>query len=180
VFSGRALVSLRPSGFVSTVVSVFRKYGCGVDRGVPSTFYSSPFESRQGIAYAVHGQLHSMPGRTKKYITMAGNDVCENAWYIIHGVSKSAYHNYKAVARGGFCNGSHGNTGMSRPRPHIIQVEANLMTIFSGNADQMPNEFRCIGRSRVNNVLVLPYTLNWDNMRLLSNLVMFLPSTLIY
>jgi hypothetical protein len=118
-----------------------------------------------------------VPGRTKKYITMAGNDVCENAWYIIHGVSRSAYHNYKGAARGGFCNGSHGNTGMSRPRRRTIQAEANLMTIISGNADRMPNDFRCIGGSRVNNVLVLPCTLNWDNMRLLSNSVMFLLPT---
>jgi hypothetical protein len=140
-------------------------------------FYSSPFESRREIAYAVQGQLHSVPGRTKKYITMAGNDVCENAWYIIHGVSRSAYHNYKGAARGGFCNGSHGNTGMSRPRRRTIQAEANLMTIISGNADRMPNDFRCIGGSRVNNVLVLPCTLNWDNMRLLSNSVMFLLPT---
>jgi hypothetical protein len=120
-----------------------------------------------------------VPGRTKKYITMAGNDVCENVWYIIHGVSRSAYHNYKAVARGGFCNGSDGNTGMSRPRPRTIQAEANLMTIISGNADRMPNEFRCIGGSRVNNVLVLPCTLNWDNMWFLSNSVMSPPQFLI-
>jgi hypothetical protein len=51
------------------------------------------------------------------------------------------------------------------------------MTIISGNVDRMPNDFRCIGGSRVNNVLVLPYTLNWDNMRLLSNSVMFLLPT---
>jgi hypothetical protein len=140
-------------------------------------FYSSPFESRREIVYAVQGQLHSVPGRTKKYITMAGNDVYENAWYIIHRVSMSAYHNYKAVARGGFCNGSHGNTDMSRPRRRTIHAEANLMKIISGNVDRMPNELRCIGRSRVNNVLVLPCTLNWDNMWLLSNSVMFLPST---
>jgi hypothetical protein len=31
-----------------------------------------------------------------------------------------AYHNYKGAARGGFCNGSHGNTGMSRPRRRTI------------------------------------------------------------
>jgi len=140
-------------------------------------FYSSPFESRREIAYAVQGQLHSVPGRTKKYITMAGRDVCENAWYIIHGVSRSAYHNYKAAARGGFCNGSHGNTGMSRPRPRTVQAEANLMTIITDNADRMPNEFRCIGGSRVNNLLVLPCTLNWDQVRLLSNSVMFLSPT---
>ena len=87
------------------------------------------------------------------------------------------YHNYKALARGRFYNGSHRNTSMSRPRLHIIQAEANLMTIISSNVDQMPNEFRCISKSRGNNVLVLPCTLNWDNMQLLSNSVMFLPPT---
>jgi hypothetical protein len=112
------------------------------------------------MAYAVQGQLYSVPGRTKKYITMVGNNVCKNAWYIIHEVSRSAYHNYKTAARRRFYNGSHGNTSMSRPRRCTIQAEANLMTIISGNADRMPNEFRCIGRSRVNNVLVLPCTLN--------------------
>ena len=143
-------------------------------------FYLSPFESWWEIVYIVLGQLHSMPKRAKKYITMAGNNIYENAWYIIHGVSRSLYHNYKAAARGGFCNGSHGNIGMSRPRPRTIQAKANLMTIISGNTDRMPNEFRCIGGSQVNNVLVLPCTLNWDHMRLLSNLVMFLSPTSIY
>jgi hypothetical protein len=103
-------------------------------------YYYSPFESRWDIAYTVQGQLHSVPGRTKKFITMAGNNVYENAWYIIHGVSRSAYHNYKVAARRGFCNGSHGNAGMMRPRPRTIQVEANLMTIIIGNANRMPNE----------------------------------------
>jgi hypothetical protein len=83
----------------------------------------------------------------EEYITMAENDVCENAWYIIHGVSRFAYHNYKGAARGGFCNGSHENTGISRPRRRTIQAEANLMTIISGNAVRMPNDFRCIGGS---------------------------------
>jgi hypothetical protein len=140
-------------------------------------FYSSPFETRWEIAYTVQGQLYSVPGKTKKYITMAENDIYKNAWYIIHGVSRSTYHNYKAAVRGRFCNGSYGNTGMSRPRSCTIQAEANLMTIIIGNTDRMPNEFRCIGGSRVNNVLVLPCTLNWDSMRLLSNSVMFLPPT---
>ena len=83
----------------------------------------------------MQGQLYSLPGRTKKYITMAGKDICENAWYIIHRMSRSTYHNYKAAARGRFCNGSHGNTGMSWSRLRTIHAEANLMTIISGNVD---------------------------------------------
>ncbi len=45
------------------------------------------------------------------------------------------------------------------------------MTIIQENADRMPNEFRNIGKKRVNNLLVLPAALNWDHMRDISNSV---------
>ena len=46
------------------------------------------------------------------------------------------------------------------------------MTIIQEKADRMPNEFRNIGRKRVNNLLVLPSALNWDHMRDISNSVL--------
>ena len=46
------------------------------------------------------------------------------------------------------------------------------MTIIQENADHMPNEFKNIGRKRVNNLLVLPSALNWDHMRDISNSVL--------
>ena len=105
-------------------------------------------------------------------MTLCSREVCENAWYSIHGVSRSAYHKYKAVALAGRVNGMHGNFGISRTRPHTIQAEANIMTIIQENADCMPNEFRNIGWKRVNNLLVLPSALNWDHMRDISNSVL--------
>jgi hypothetical protein len=86
-----------------------------------------------------------MPGQSKKFITLAGTDICKNEWHIIHGVSRTAYCNYKAAAIRGFCNGSYGNAGIPRVRAQTIQAEANLMTIINDNVDQMPNRFRCIG-----------------------------------
>ena len=138
-------------------------------------FYGSTFELRREIAYAVQGQLHSLPERRKKFLTLSGREVCENAWYSIHGVSRAAYHKYKAAALAGRVNGMHGNSGITRPRPHTIQAEANFATIIQENADRMPNDFRNIGRKRVNNLLVLPSALNWDHMRDISNSV--LPSS---
>ena len=123
-------------------------------------FYGSTFEVHREIAYAVQGQLHSLPERWKKYMTLCSCEVCENAWYTIHGVSRSAYHKYKAAALAGRVNGMHGNSGITWPQPHTIQAEANFMTIIQENADRMPNEFRNIGRKRVNNLLVLPSALN--------------------
>ena len=46
------------------------------------------------------------------------------------------------------------------------------MTIIQENADRMPNEFRNIGRKRVNNLLVLSSALNWDHMREINNSVL--------
>ena len=138
-------------------------------------FYGSTFELRREIAYAVQGQLHSLPERRKKFLTLSGREVCENAWYSIHGISRAAYHKYKAAALAGRINEMHGNSGITRPRPHTIQAEANFATIIQENADHMPNEFRNIGRKRVNNLLVLPSALNWDHMRDISNSV--LPSS---
>ena len=106
------------------------------------------------------------------FLTLCSREVCENAWYAIHGVSRSAYHKYKAAALAGRVNGMHGNSGITRPRPHTIQAEANFMTIIQENADRMPNDFRNIGRKQVNNLLVLPSALNWDHMRDISNSVL--------
>ena len=123
-------------------------------------FYGSTFELRREIAYAMQGQLHSLSERRKKFLTLSGHEVCENAWYSIHGVSRAAYHKYKAAALADRVNGMQGNSGITRPRPHTIQAEANFATIIQENADRMSNEFRNIGRKRVNNLFVLPSALN--------------------
>ena len=71
----------------------------------------------------------------------------------------------------GLINGTHGNAKIPRLYAHTIQAEANFMTIIQKNSDRMLNEFRNIGKKRVNNLLVLPAALNWDHMRNISNLV---------
>jgi hypothetical protein len=49
-------------------------------------FHSGSFAARHETGYSVLGQLHDLPGKRKKFITLANRDMCENAWYIIHGV----------------------------------------------------------------------------------------------
>jgi hypothetical protein len=104
-------------------------------------FYSCSFEIRRETAYAVQRQLHIRAPEGRKFMTLEADDFGENAWYIIHGVSRSAHHVYKAAAVGGCVSGSHGNSGSLRPRPHTIQARATLQKIIDENADQMPNEF---------------------------------------
>ena len=135
-------------------------------------FYGSTFKVCREIAYAVQGQLHSLPERQKKFITLISREGCENVWYIIHGVFRSAYQKYKAAALAGSINGMHGNSGIACPQAHTIQAKANFMTIIQENVDRISNEFRNIGRKQVNNLLVLPTALNWDHMRDISNSVL--------
>ena len=78
-------------------------------------FYGSTFEVRREIAYAVQGQLHSLLERRKKFMTLSSHEVCKNAWYSIHGVSKSAYHKYKAVVLANRVNRMHGNSRITWP-----------------------------------------------------------------
>ena len=123
-------------------------------------FYGITFKVCREIAYAVQGQLYLLPQQRKKFITLSSREVYKNAWYTIHGISRLAYHKYKAAAFVGRINEMHRDSGITQPQPHTIQVETNFMTIIQENRDRMPNEFRNIERKRVNNLLVLPNALN--------------------
>jgi hypothetical protein len=109
-------------------------------------FHSGSFAVRRETGYSVVGELHDLPGKRKKFITLANRDVCENAWYIIHGLLRSAFFLYKSAAKAGSVSGCHGNLGVLRPCAHTIQAEANMMTIINDTVDRMPNSTREIGQ----------------------------------
>jgi hypothetical protein len=83
-------------------------------------FHSGSFAARRETRYFVVGQLHDLPGKRKKFIILANRDVCENAWYIIQRLSRSAFFLYKSAAKAGSVSGCHGNLGVLRPRAHTI------------------------------------------------------------
>jgi hypothetical protein len=92
--------------------------------------------------------------KQKKNVTLTNCNVCEIAWYIIHGVSMLAYHVYKSATKKGTISGFHGDFGILLP--YTIQVEANMMSIVSNIADRMPNETREIGKKQMDNLKMLP------------------------
>jgi hypothetical protein len=132
-------------------------------------FHSGSFAAKRETRYPVLGQLHDLPGKRKKFITLANCDVCENARYIIHGLSRSAFFLYKSATKAGSISGCHGNLGVLRPHAHTIQAEANMMTIINETTDRMPNSTQEIGQKRVDNLKILPSACNWDHIRLASN-----------
>jgi hypothetical protein len=109
-------------------------------------FHSGSFAARCETGYSILGQLHDLSGKRKKFITLANHDVYENAWYIIHGLSRSAFFLYKSASKAGSVSGCHGNLGVLRSRAHIIQAEANMMTIINETTDRMPNSTWEIGQ----------------------------------
>jgi hypothetical protein len=127
-------------------------------------FHSGLFAARREIGYSILGQLHDLPRKCKKFITLANRDVCENVWYIIHGLSWSAFFLYKFVAKAGSVSGCRGNLGVLRSRAHTIQAKANMMTIINETANRMPNSTREIGQKRTNNLKILPSAYNWDHI----------------
>jgi hypothetical protein len=127
-------------------------------------FQIGSFAARRETGFSVLGQLHDLPRKHKKFITLANRDVCENAWYIIHGLSRSAFFLYKSPTRARSVSGCHGNLDVIRPRAHTIQVEANMMTIINDTADRMPNATREIGQKQVDNLKILPSACNWDHI----------------
>jgi hypothetical protein len=89
-------------------------------------FHVGSFATRCKTGYSVMGQLHDLLGKRKKFITLANCNLCKNAWYMIHGLSRSAFFLYKSTARAGSVSGCHGNLDVLRARVHTIQAEATI------------------------------------------------------
>ena len=138
---------------------------------IRTRFYLSSFDARRECGYTLQGQLHKREGMRKKYVTLEGQEVCETAWWQIHGISRATYLEWKRQARLGYINSTHGNQGMKRPRPHTIQAEGTIMAIVRQNADLMPTQMKGIGRKRQDIRKVLPSPWNWKAIHEESNRV---------
>lgn len=140
-------------------------------RKIRTRFYLMSFNSRRECGYALQGQLHKRDGMRKRYVTLEGKEVCETAWWQIHGLSRATYMEWKRQARHGYLNSTHGNQGIKRPRLHTIQAEGTIMAIVRQNADLMPNQMKGIGGKRQDVRKVMPAPCNWKAMLEESNRV---------
>lgn len=95
--------------------------------------------------------------------------VRENAWFVIHGVSCSAYHVYKSATKAGCICGSHGNARFVHPWLYIIQTRVLSMILINENVNQMPYEFRMIAKNRVKKLKVVPSTMKQHHTNDLAN-----------
>ena len=98
---------------------------------------------RSHIKLDVHRQFHRY-ATGRNVVTLEGIDVCPFAWMKIMGVSSSAfYRNAKFVAAGHAAQ-NHGNTGLRKPRSHIVVATATLGAILDRHADHVPHKTRIL------------------------------------
>ena len=129
-------------------------------------FYLKSFEERREYAISSGGHIHNFDGdENRKVITLDGMEVCIPAWYIIHGISKSAYHTYALMYKEGVLSGDHGNKGVKRPRVGTVQATGTMKAIIDENADQMPHQMRGIGHGRMDTLKYLSAGHNWKRVR---------------
>ena len=101
----------------------------------------------------------------KKLITLDAVDVCQIAWWKIHGVSRATYMVYRQKSRMDFVSSVHGNVGFLRLRKHVVQAEASMQSVIRMNADLMPQKMKRFGAGHQDVRMVLPSNLNWKKMQ---------------
>ena len=101
----------------------------------------------------------------RKLITLDGVDVCQTAWWKIHGVSHATYMVYRRKPRMDFVSSVHGNAGFLCPRKHVVQAEASMQSVSRMNVDLMPHQMKSLGAGRQDVHMVLPSDLNWKRMQ---------------
>ena len=100
----------------------------------------------------------------RKLITLDGVDVCQTAWWKVHGVSRATYMVYRRKSRIDFVCSVHGKVGFLRPRKHV-QAEASMQFVIRMNADLMLHKMKSLGVGRQDVRMVLPSDLNWKRMQ---------------
>ena len=84
---------------------------------VRQKFWLKGFDERQDYARSVGGQFRYSGNNWKqKYVTLLGQDICATAWYKIHGIPKSTFHEYMDQYKKGIVSSTHGNKDVKQPR----------------------------------------------------------------
>ena len=78
-------------------------------------YWSISFKAKCKYAYAIIDQLHQKEGEVRLYITTGGVEVCKNAWWKIHGISKSTHMVYKQCLEVGHVSFMRENIGVKHP-----------------------------------------------------------------
>lgn len=120
------------------------------------------FYARKKCLLEVHRQMHK-DDAGKELVTLKNMDVCPQAWWTIHGISKATFYRYKQQSKHGKQAESHGNVGSKKPRTHTVQATATLRVLIASEADQMPHKSRTLESGEKVPAMVLPSAFRWSD-----------------
>jgi len=118
--------------------------------------------ARKKCLLEVHRQIH-VDAAGKKWITLKGREVCPQAWWTIHGISKATFYRYAESAKAGMQAEGHGNLGSKKPRTHTLQAAATLRTLIVPDADRMPHKTRTLETGEKVPAMILPSAFRWSD-----------------
>lgn len=110
---------------------------------------------RNHIKLNVHRQFHR-DGARRNVITLKGVDVCPFAWMKILDMNSTTFYCNAKYAAAGHTAQYHGNTGLRKPRNHIVVATVTLGAILDRHADHMPHKSRVLPSREKVVVKVLP------------------------
>ena len=117
---------------------------------------------RNHMKLDVHRQFHR-DTKGRNVVTLKGIDVCPFAWMKIMDVSSSTFYHNAQFAVAGHVAQNHGNTGLRKPRSHIVVATATLGAILNRHADHMPHKTRVLPSGEKVVAKVLPANFKWKD-----------------
>ena len=117
---------------------------------------------RNHIKLDVHRQFHK-DATGRNVMTLEGIDVCPFAWMKIMGVSSTTFYCNAKSAAASHAVQNYGNTGLRKPRSHIVVATATLGAILDRHADHMPHKTRVLSFGEKVVAKVLPSNFKWKD-----------------
>ena len=99
----------------------------------------------------------------RNVVTLEGIDVCPFAWMKIMGVNLTTFYRNAKFVAAGHATQNHGNTGLRKPRSHIVVAIVTLGAILNRHADHMPHKTRVLPSGEKVVAKVLPSNFKWKD-----------------
>jgi hypothetical protein len=106
-------------------------------KALRTEMWSADHVLRKHMKLQVHRNAYEVERR--RVVSLENFEVCLNAWYIIHSVSKADFYRFKQNSMQGMHASHHGNRGTKKRRTTMQQAFTSLSAMIECSADLMPH-----------------------------------------